>query len=82
MVPASNLVLGGSHESSIREEQQAVDVPIPVRQMKSIELTEMVGTWFDSELAGEEQRRYVSYLYNGEQEGRERGKKKNGTVTH
>ena len=63
VVPASTLVQGGgSNDSSVRDEPAI----IPVRQMKSIELTEMVDTWFDNDLAGEEQRRYISYLYNGD----------------
>ena len=36
----------------------------PVYRMNSIELTEK--PWFDSELAGEEQIRYASYLYSEE----------------
>ena len=73
VVPASTLVLGGSDPSSEREEP-ATGAVGPVRQMKSIELTENVDAWFDSELAGEEQRRYFSYLYNGENGGVGEGK--------
>ena len=65
VVPAATTqVLGGSIVSAPRQGEEPNTVP--VRQMKSIELTEMVDTWFDGELAGEEQRRYVNYLYNGE----------------
>ena len=39
-------------------------VTVPVRQMKSIELTEMVDTWYDSELAEDQQSRFVNYLYS------------------